>query len=191
MSAIDSENHALQSLAASCGVSPAALVPELYRGLRRIAHRQLLDERDGHSLNTTALVHEAWMQLADVYPDAHFESERNFLALSGHLMRRVLVEHARNAGRIKRGAQQVQVTYTDSLQASTAAMQSDELLALDDALSELAALDQRQVEIVQLRYFAGFSIPETAELMNLSATTIKREWTMARAWLVARLRDPQ
>lgn len=185
------ELHNLHALATRCGVSPEQLLPELYQSLRRMAHHQLKSEREGHSLNTTALVHEAWMKLAVSYPGLAFESERDFLALSGHLMRRVLIDHARQSGRQKRGAQMLQVTYTDSFEDAVDQLAADQLLAVDLALSRLSELDPRQVQIVELRYFAGFSLAETAELLALSPTSVKREWTMARAWLIAHLQDSQ
>lgn len=189
-SATPAELHNLESLATRCGVSPEQLLPELYQSLRRMAHQQLQGEREGHSLNTTALVHEAWMKLAASYPELAFDSERDFLALSGHLMRRVLIDHARHGSRLKRGADQVQVTLTDRYEAPIDQTESDQLLALDLALGKLSELDPHQVQIVELRYFAGFSISETAELLGSSPTSVKREWTLARAWLVAHLQDP-
>jgi RNA polymerase sigma factor (TIGR02999 family) len=179
----------LEALATSCGVSPEHLLPELYQSLRRMAHRQLLGERDNHSLDTTALVHEVWLKLVASYPGMQFAEERDFLALSGHLMRRVLIDHARHLNRLKYGGKQVQLTYTDGLQSPAGQAESDELLALDLALAQLQHIDARQVQIVELRYFAGFSIEETAELLALSPATIKREWAMARAWLVASLQE--
>jgi RNA polymerase sigma factor (TIGR02999 family) len=180
----------LDALAAARGVSAAQLLPELYQSLRQMAQRQLQAERAGHSLNTTALVHEAWVQLVNCYPDLTFGNEREFLALSGQLMRRVLVEHARKKRRIKRGAGQVRITFTDgigSVAADVSGVDDAELLSLDQALSRLQVLDPRQVEIVELRYFAGFSIEQTADLLALSPATVKREWAMARAWLLESL----
>jgi RNA polymerase sigma factor (TIGR02999 family) len=187
MSSIDQPGQDLQALAAARGVSAAQLLPELYQSLRRMAHRQLQGERTGHSLNTTALVHEAWMQLVSSYPDLQFGDEREFLALSGQLMRRVLVEHARRQRRLKRGGGQVLISYSDgesALVAGDDGVDGADLLSLDQALSRLQAFDPRQVEIVELRYFAGFSIEQTAELLTLSPATVKREWAMARAWLL-------
>jgi RNA polymerase sigma factor (TIGR02999 family) len=187
MSGVEQPGQDLQALAAARGVSAAQLLPELYQSLRRMAHRQLQGERTGHSLNTTALVHEAWMQLVSSYPDLQFGDEREFLALSGQLMRRVLVEHARKQRRLKRGGGQVLISYSDDvggLAADADGVDGADLLSLDQALSRLQAFDPRQVEIVELRYFAGFSIEQTAELLTLSPATVKREWAMARAWLL-------
>jgi RNA polymerase sigma-70 factor, ECF subfamily len=189
MSATSPEPQGLESLAVHFGISAEKLLPELYQNLRRMAHRQLIGERAGHSLDTTALVHEAWLKLVASYPEIQFSDERDFLALSGHLMRRVLTDHARRLHRIKRGGDQIQMTYTDGLAAATTDVDADELIALDLALSRLDAIDARQVQVVELRYFAGFSIEETAELMSLSVATVKREWAMARAWLLNSLRE--
>ncbi|MGE4071058.1 MAG: ECF-type sigma factor [Lysobacterales bacterium] len=172
------------------GISSEELVADLYQNLRRMAHRQLRGEHAGHSLNTTALVHEAWLKLVASYPDLRFEDEREFLALSGHLMRRVLTDHARRLNQLKRGGDQLRVTtYTQGLDAPSVDVDIEELLALDLALTRLQELDRRQVQVVELRYFAGFSIEETAELMDLSPATVKREWAMARAWLRSSLRE--
>jgi RNA polymerase sigma-70 factor, ECF subfamily len=189
MSATSPEPQGLESLSVHFGISAEKLLPELYQNLRRMAHRQLIGERAGHSLDTTALVHEAWLKLVASYPEIQFSDERDFLALSGHLMRRVLTDHARRLHRIKRGGDQIQMTYTDGLAAATTDVDVDELIALDLALSRLDAIDARQVQVVELRYFAGFSIEETAELMSLSVATVKREWAMARAWLLNSLRE--
>jgi len=180
--------ESLDSLAKSMGMSTYELLPGLYDSLRRMARRHLRRERNDHSLNTTALVHEAWLKLTATYSDVEFPTERDFLALAGHLMRRVLTDHARHANRLKRGGEQVRLTYTDSIRAPGNKMESEELLALDSALNQLNEIDQRQVKVVEMRYFAGFSIEETAELMALSPATIKREWAMARAWLLNTLR---
>ena len=188
MRANESNVKSLDALAVSMGMRTDELLPGLYNSLRRMARRHLRRERHDHSLNTTALVHEAWLKLAATYSDTEFPTERDFLALAGHLMRRVLTDHARRANRLKRGGEQVRLTYTDSIKAPGDKMESEELLALDSALNQLNEIDQRQVKVVEMRYFAGFSIEETAELMALSPATIKREWAMARAWLLNTLR---
>ena len=182
------DGQTLDSLATEMGLGIDELLPGLYQSLRRMAHRHLRGERNDHSLNTTALVHEAWLNLAATYPDMQSPTEREFLALSGHLMRRVLTDHARHSNRLKRGGAQVRLTYTDGMKSPADKVQSEELLALDSALDQLDAIDKRQVKVVEMRYFAGFSIEETAELMSLSPATIKREWAMARAWLLNALR---
>jgi RNA polymerase sigma factor (TIGR02999 family) len=174
----------LAQLAAGEGISAADVLADLYRSLRGMAHRHLRAERADLSLSTTALVHEAWLKLVASYSEQRFTDEREFLALSGHLMRRVLTDHARQLQMLKHGGHMHRVTtYTQGLDGPATDVVADELVALDDALGRLLEIDRRQVEIVELRYFAGFSIAETAELMNLSPATVKREWAMARAWL--------
>jgi|CXWL01.1.fsa_nt_gi RNA polymerase sigma factor (TIGR02999 family) len=190
MSDLSAQTDGLDGLAAGSAMQPAELLTELYQSLRRMAHRQLRAERAGHSLNTTALVHEAWLKLVASYPDIRFTGEREFLALSGHLMRRVLTDHARSVNLLKRGGDLLRVTtHSGGLDARATEVDADELLALDLALTRLLEIDRRQVEVVELRYFAGFSIEETAELMELSPATVKREWAMARAWLRSALQE--
>ena len=185
MSETPAERDRLDDLATDAGISAAELLADLYQGLRRMARRQLRAERADHSLSTTALVNEAWISLSAHYPDLRFDNERAFLALSGQLMRRVLTAHARQRNLLKRGGDQLRmVTYTEGLDAPAVDIATDEVLAMDLALARLQALDPRQVQVVELRYFAGFSIEETAELMALSPATVKREWAMARAWLL-------
>jgi RNA polymerase sigma factor (TIGR02999 family) len=174
----------LGQLAADAGISATDALSDLYQSLRGMAHRHLRSERADHSLSTTALVHEAWLKLVASYPNLRFDNEREFLALSGHLMRRVLTDHARQLQMLKHGGHMQRVTtYTQGLDGPATDVLADELVALDDALGRLHEIDRRQVAIVELRYFTGFSIAETAELMDLSPATIKREWAMARAWL--------
>jgi RNA polymerase sigma factor (TIGR02999 family) len=180
----------LDHLAAQAGISASELLADLYQGLRRMAHRQLRAERANHSLSTTALVHEAWIRLVDSYPDVRFDNERAFLALAGQLMRRVLIAHARQLHLLKHGGGQARiVTYTEGLDEAATGLVPDDLLAVDRARARLEQLDPRQVQLVEHRYFAGFSIAETAELMALSPATVKREWAVARAWLIDALRE--
>ncbi|MCB1632949.1 MAG: sigma-70 family RNA polymerase sigma factor [Xanthomonadales bacterium] len=179
----------LPALADALGVSAEQLLPALYDSLRRTAHRLLQGERPGHTLNTTALVHESWVRLTSSYPDLQFQTDHEFLALSGSLMRRVLIDHARFRHRLKRGGGERELSFSDELETSPLSIDQEDLLALDLALTRLQQLDPRQVQIVELRYFAGFSISETAELLQLSTATIKREWVMARAWLLSHLHD--
>jgi RNA polymerase sigma factor (TIGR02999 family) len=181
----------LHSLAAEMGIGTDELLPGLYQSLRRIAHRHMRGERAGHSLNTTALVNEAWLKLAASYPDMQFPTERDFLALAGHLMRRVLTDHARETKQLKRGGDQMRLTYTEGLTSPDGGVSTNELVELDIALNRLEQFDPRQVQVVEMRYFAGFSIEETAELMNLSPATVKREWAVARAWLLNDLSESE
>ena len=166
------------------------LLPLVYEELRTLAAQRMAQEAAGQTLQPTALVHEAWLKLVASYPDIRFTGEREFLALSGHLMRRVLTDHARSVNLLKRGGDLLRVTTrSGGLDARATEVDADELLALDLALTRLLEIDRRQVEGGELRYFAGFSIEETAELMELSPATVKREWAMARAWLRSALQE--
>jgi RNA polymerase sigma factor (TIGR02999 family) len=158
------------------------LMPLVYDELRRVASRRLARERREHTLQPTALVHEAYLRLAG-QRSARFESRAQFFALAARMMRRILVDHARSRAAAKRRPGGVRLSL-DELP-SLAAPEGGEvdLVALDTALERLAALDERQAKTVELRYFAGLSIEETAAALGLSPATVKREWTMARAWL--------
>ena len=158
-----------------------ALVPLVYAELRKQARRALRRERDGHTLQATALVHEAWLRL-DVQHDARWESRTQFLAVAAQMMRRVLVEHARMRHALKRGGGGIHVTLGDAENAVAAPDEVD-VLALDDALARLAILDPRKARLVELRYFAGLSIPEAAAALDISPATVGRDWAVARMWL--------
>lgn len=162
------------------------LVPLIYNELRNLAHGFLYHERPGHTLQTTALVHEAYLKLID-QKDARWQNRAHFFAIAAQAMRRILIDSARKRGALKRGGPAERVTLGE---ASEIPLETDSaLLALDDALEALAENDQQQSRIVELRYFGGLTIEETAEVMKLSPATIKREWTMARAWLHQALTD--
>ena len=158
-----------------------ALVPLVYAELRRQARRALRRERAGHTLQATALVHEAWLRL-DAQHGARWESRSQFLAVAARVMRRVLVDHARARHAQKRGGGATQVSLGDAGHAASARDQVD-VLALDDALARLAILDPRKARLVELRYFAGLSIPEAATALGISVATVGREWAVARMWL--------
>jgi RNA polymerase sigma factor (TIGR02999 family) len=158
-----------------------ALVPLVYDELRRQARRALRREGAGHTLQATALVHEAWLRL-DGQHDARWESRTQFLAVAAQMMRRVLVDHARTRRALKRGGGGTQVTLGDAARMPAAHDEVD-VLALDDALARLATLDPRKARLVELRYFAGLSIPEAAAALGVSQATVGREWTVARMWL--------
>jgi RNA polymerase sigma factor (TIGR02999 family) len=162
------------------------LMPEIYEELRRLAQRAMSGERSGHTLQTTALVHEAYLRLAQVR-DLDVASRPQFLALAARVMRRILVDHARARRSAKRGGAALRVTLSDAI----ADGQADgfDVLALDEALERLGALDEKQVRIVELRFIAGLSVEETAEVLDSSPTTVKRESAMARAWLFRELSD--
>jgi RNA polymerase sigma factor (TIGR02999 family) len=177
--------HAVTSLLRAWGAGDAgasdALVPLVYEELRRQAHRALRREGEGHTLQATALVHEAWLRL-DGQLDARWESRTQFLAVAAQMMRRVLVDHARTRRALKRGGGDVQVSLSDAANA-VASSDSVDVLALDDALARLAIIDPRKARLVELRYFAGMSIPEAAEALGVSLATVGREWVVARMWL--------
>jgi len=156
------------------------LVPLVYAELRRQARRALRREGEGHTLQATALVHEAWLRL-DGQHDARWESRTQFLAVAAQMMRRVLVDHARTRRALKRGGGEIQVTLGDAAHVISAS--ALDLLELDDALARLAIMDPRKARLVELRYFAGLSIPEAAEAMGVSQATVIREWAVARMWL--------
>jgi RNA polymerase sigma factor (TIGR02999 family) len=161
------------------------LVPLVYGELRRQAARYLRRERDNHTLQPTALVHEAYMRLAD-QRDVAWQNRAHFFGIAAQIMRRVLVDHARGRGREKRGGGVAPVVLDDAL--AIAAERDLDLVALDDALSALAELDARQARIVEMRFFAGLEVEEVAEALGVSPTTVKRDWSLARAWLRRQLR---
>ena len=159
------------------------LMPVVYGELRRLARRYVRHER-AQSVQATELVHEAYLRLAGDRP-RRWQGRAHFLAIAAITMRRVLVERARARGAAKRGGDRVQVTLDDALAAGPGA--AVDLLALDEALSTLAALDARQARIVELRFFGGLTVDETAEATGVSPATVKRDWTLARAWLKRKL----
>ena len=159
------------------------LLPLVYEELRRIAHRYLRKERPGHTLQTTALVHEAYLRLTKEQP-RHFENRAHFLAVSAHLMRQILVEYARSRRTAKRHGGS-RITLEDAVLLGK--NRGVDLIALDDALNELALLDRRQSRIVELRFFAGLSIEDTSHVLGISPATVKREWATARTWLYAEM----
>jgi len=156
------------------------LMALVYDDLRKLAAWQLQSERTDHTLQPTALVHEAWLKLAHRNP-VDWQNKAHFFALAAQVMRHILVDYARTRHREKRGGGQIKVGLEDVLNLS--ASSQPELIALDDALKTLAEKDERKSRIVELRYFGGLGIEETAEVLGISATTVRREWTMAKAWL--------
>ena len=161
------------------------LVPAVYAELRRLAHNYLRKERPDHTLQSGALVHEAYLRLAG-QSQVHFENRAHFLAVSAQLMHQILVEYARRRSAAKRhGGRRVLL---DSSAWFPKERQAD-LLALDDALKELARLDPRQSRIVELRFFGGLTVEETAQAMKISSATVKREWATARLWLHHEMRS--
>ena len=156
-----------------------ALVPLVYSELRKAAHRYLRNERPAHTLQSTALVHEAYLRLRRQEVQ-EFENHAHFLAVSAQLMRQVLVEYARGRNAAKRNAG-YRVMLDDTVNLFKA--RSVDLISLDDALKELACLDPRQSRVVELRFFGGLSTEETAAVLGISSATVKRDWSTARIWL--------
>lgn len=157
-----------------------ALLPQLYDELRRMAHHYLRRARPDHTLQSTALVHEAYLRL-EQYQKPHFQSRSHFLAICALLMRQILVRYERTRRAAKRGAGGPNVSIEDIVEPGAA--RPLDLLDLDEALGELARLDPKQSQIVELRFFGGLSIEETAEALKLSPATVKRHWETARVWL--------
>lgn len=153
----------------------------IYGELRRLAVQRLRGERREHTLQPTALVHEAWLRLGDSHSD--WQNRSHFLAMAAIAMRRVLVDHARQRDAAKRGLGAPRVSYDAELHDVPGPMPDDRLLALDAALTRLDALDRRLARVVELRYFAGLSVEETASALGIAKATVKREWAAARAWL--------
>ena len=156
------------------------LMPLVYDELRRQAARYLRREQPGHTLQTTALIHEAYVRLVD-QRTVQWQNRAHFFGIAAQLMRRILVDHARTKKRAKRGGSGVRV----SLDEATVAVKGQDLdvVALDEALERLAKIDEQQSRVVELRFFSGLTVEETAEVMGISAATVKRDWSMAKAWL--------
>jgi RNA polymerase sigma factor (TIGR02999 family) len=156
------------------------LAPLVYAELHRIAHRYMRDERPNHPLQTTALVHEAYLRLIDINR-VDWESRNHFFAVSAQMMRRILVDAARRRTAGKRGGDASHVALDEAL--VPARDREADLVALDDALEELARLAPRKARVIELRYFAGLSVEETAQVLGISAETVMRDWRMAKLWL--------
>ena len=157
------------------------LMPLVYGELHRQAARYLRDERRCHTLQTTALIHDAWVRLVD-QTGIEWQSRNQFFAFSAKVMRHILVDHARAKHREKRGGDAVKVPLEDAVM-MTVDEQDVDLIALDEALNRLATIDEQQVRLVELRYFSGLSLEETAEALKISRATAARDWNVARAWL--------
>jgi RNA polymerase sigma factor (TIGR02999 family) len=162
----------------------AALIPLVYKELREIARYHLQRERPGHTLQSAALVHEAYLRLVDQRP-FQTKDRAHFLAVASRLMRQILVDYARSHGAAKRGAD-LRVELDASLVLPQ--VRNTDVIALDDALTGLTKLDEQQSRIVELRFFGGLSIEEIAEVLDISASTVKREWNVAKAWLTREMK---
>jgi RNA polymerase sigma factor (TIGR02999 family) len=161
------------------------LVPIVHDELRRIARRCMAGQRVGHSLQATALVNEAYLRLLDVQ-QVNWQNRAHFLAMSARLMRRILVDFARSKGYQKRGGGAVKVTFDEGL--PVAAEPALDLVALDDALETLAHMDERKSRVIELRFFGGLTVEETANVLAVSPETVMRDWKLAKAWLMRELR---
>jgi RNA polymerase sigma factor (TIGR02999 family) len=170
--------------------NPAArgeLMEAVYQELRRLAQSQMRRERNGHTLQPTALVNEAYLRLLE--GSSNWENRRHFFGAAAESMRRILIDHSRKRGAEKRGGGIANVTL-DGLEVEGSRLDLD-ILALDEALTALEAYNERLARIVELRYFTGLTIEETASVMDLSPATVKRDWTYGRAWLFDFMNDPQ
>lgn len=162
------------------------LFPLVHAELRRIAQRQMRQERPGHTLQATALVNEAYLKLAGDQ-GLEWRDRAHFFAVCAQVMRHILIDHARSRGREKRGGGAIQVSLNDAL--IVADDHATDILDLDEALSALERLDPQKARVVELRYFAGLTVEETAEVLNSSPRTVRREWRRAKAWLFRMMRE--
>jgi len=166
----DGDNSALEKL-----------IPLVYDELRRLARRYMVRERSGHTLQTTALVNEAYLRMVDL-KEVQWQNRAHFFAVSAQLMRHILVDFARSRGYKKRGGGTVQIPIDDALDVSTD--HPSDLIALDDALNSLAEIDARKSKVVELKFFGGLSVEETAHVLKVSPETVMRDWKMAKVWLL-------
>lgn len=175
----------LQKWSAGDQTALEELTPVIYAELHRIAKRYMSHERDGHTLQTSALVNEAYVRLID-WKNAEWENRAHFFGVSAQLMRRILVDFARK--RPRAGAEAArQVSIEEALIVSSE--KDTDLVALDEALNELAKFDERKAKIVELKFFGGLSVEETAEVLKISGVTVMREWSKAKAWLYRELNN--
>jgi len=161
------------------------LLPLVHQELRRLARRYMFGERPGHTLQTTALVNEAYLRLVNSR-QVNWQNRAHFFAISAQLMRRILVDYARTRGSQKRGGGVPKVTLDEELMAPQE--KGHDLVALDDALKALAHIDPRKCKVIELRFFGGLSVDETAEVLKISPDTILRDWRLAKAWLAREMR---
>lgn len=185
--------QALSDLSAGETEAMHRLMPLIYGELRRIAHRQLRAEHSGHTLSTTAVVHEAYLRLAN-QPDAQWVDRSQFFAIAARTMRRILIDYARKHKAARRGGADQARMDLDALELANApalavAERAESLLALDEALDRLRLVDDRLARVVECRFFAGLTEAEIAEALGVSPRTVARDWSMARAWLFEQLRD--
>ncbi|MEK6280270.1 MAG: sigma-70 family RNA polymerase sigma factor [Acidobacteriota bacterium] len=162
------------------------LMPLVDRELHRVAHHYMRRENPGHTLQTTALVNEAYLKLID-QKHVHWKNRAHFFALAAQLMRRILVDHARRRRYAKRGGGAHKISLDDAMIVSP--KRGADLIALDEALDKLTAIDPRKGKVVELRFFGGLNVEETAEALQISSVTVMREWSMAKAWLYNSLNE--
>jgi RNA polymerase sigma-70 factor, ECF subfamily len=170
----------LKQMASGDRDAAAQLIPLVYDELHRVAEHHLRLERPNHTLQPTALVHEAYLKLV-VQRDADWQNKTHFCAVASQVMRRILVDYARGRLRVKRGGNPPKLQLEEG--SVVAPARCDELVALDEALEKLARVDTRQSRVVELRFFGGLTVDETATVLGISPKTVKREWSMAKAWL--------
>jgi len=175
----------LKQVAAGDRDAVAKLIPLVYRELHQIAEHRFSLERPDHTLQPTALVHEVYLRLV-AQRDVNWQNRAHFFAVASRLMRQILVDYARGRLRAKRGGKQLKLPLDKVIVISPG--HCDELLALDESLERLGKLDERQSRIVELRFFGGLSVEETAAVLGVSPRTVKREWSMAKAWLYGLMR---
>ena len=180
-SEIQEVTRLLQSLNAGNRDAVDALVPLVYAELRKLAAHYLKSERGEHTLQPTALVHEAFLRLVE--QETAWQNRTHFFAMAANLMRRILVDYAKTKHRVKRGGSAEDLPLEEAFYVAATEENEVDLLALDRVLNELAEIDEQQARIVELRYFSGLSIAETAEVLKISPATVKRDWNMAKAWL--------
>jgi RNA polymerase sigma factor (TIGR02999 family) len=170
----------LRELSAGRPDALGRLIPAVYEDLRRMSRRQLQGERAGHSLDTSALVHETYLKLVQV-KKVEWRDREHFFAMAARLMRRILIDHARTRRRRKRGRDFMEVSLGQALDVEVTV--ADDLLALDEALNRLELRNERHCRVVECRFFGGMSVEETARALGVSVATVKRDWSFSRAWL--------
>jgi RNA polymerase sigma-70 factor (ECF subfamily) len=173
----------LRAWSAGDDTALAELIPLVHAELRHVARRLMRGERDGHTLQTTALVNEAYVRLVDL-TQVRWQDRAHFFAMSARLMRRILVDHARSRTYLKRGGRSHRISLDDDM---LAVDRGADLVALDDALAALAAIDARKSEVVELRFFGGLTVEETALALRVSSETVLRDWRFAKTWLLREL----
>ena len=163
-----------------------ALMPEVRKELHRLAAHYMAEEAPGHDLQPTALINEAYLRLVD-WKNIQWSDRAHFFGMAANMMRRVLVDYARGRDRLKRGGEAIHVSFVEA--ANVPAPQSADVLALDDVLQRLEEIDPRKSRIVEMRFFGGLSLEETAEALDVSVATVRRDWSLARAWLFRELKN--